>query len=318
MYRAELVPGDRQTPIEPATIVYEHTVWRYVLALPAMAVLAWYVRIKKAAYAKAGKRPRTNVSLFDGLSINGRRTKEGAARWPALNTCYNFRKGEGRTSVARAIDAWWMNMRNAQAVRNRLALAKCELRRVIQASLKPGKAVRILSLAAGSAQGVIEVAAECEAKGIATQIMLVDQDPSALEYARDIANRYGVEIKAVEGNVLFFTRAIGVFQADIIEMIGLIDYLKDGLAIALIKKVRRHLEAGGYFLTCHIHPNAEAYFLKQVIDWDMLYRTRDQLQRLITAGGFAAPRLASEPHGIHTIAVAEVAPPVATKLAAIG
>lgn len=291
-----------------APAVYEHVVWPYRFALLLMNAIAAYVAVKKRALSACQRKPRVNFFFFDGLSINSRRMKEGATRWPSLDTCYNFTHGEGTTVLHRALDAWWMRIRNAQAVRNRLIIAKMELSRAILAAARSDKPVRILSLAAGTAQGVIESAAQCKTLGVTTEVVLVDHDRSALRYASDLAHRHGIVVKAIEGNVLFFTRYIDGFQADIVEMIGFLDYLGDGLATALLKKVRRYLRSGGHFFCCHIHRNGEAGFLKHVVDWDngMLYRSRQAFENLLITAGFAEARFVTEPHSIHTVSIAEI------------
>ncbi len=308
---SELIVG-RLSPAAPASVgkskqvvIFEHDTWSYFLMIPILYLIGFYVQAKKLLFSLFNAKPATNCIFVDGISVNSKRMKEGAARWPSLNTCYNFVKGEGATGLHRTIDAWWMNIRNAQAVRNRLKIAKAELRIAVEEHAAPDKPVRVLSLAAGTAQGVIEVAAECSLLGITVEILLIDLDETALRYARDLAHRHGVKLETITGNVLFFNRLVGDFKADVVEMMGLIDYLKDGLVIQLVRKIRLYMNTGGHFFTCHIHPNAESYFLRHVVDWDMLYRTRDALEDLITAGGFLSPSLKTEPHGIHSVVVAK-------------
>lgn len=108
-----------------------------------------------------------------------------------------------------------------------------------------------------------------------------------------------------ECDVLFFNRVLDGFVPDIIEMMGLTDYLKDKLAIALIKKIRRYLANGGTFITCHVHPNGESYFLKHIVNWKMIYRTLDAFENIIIDGGFIGSRFVTEPHNIHSIAIAK-------------
>jgi hypothetical protein len=81
------------------------------------------------------------------------------------------------------------------------------------------------------------------------------------------------------------------------------DYLRDSLAIALVKKIRRVLVAKGIFLTCHVHPNGEEYFLRHVVNWDMLYRPLTAFQNVLDNAGFLNARYETEPHGIHSVAV---------------
>lgn len=271
-----------------------------------MYATGFYVMLKKALFKALGLPVRLNCWFVDGLSINSRRMKEGATRWPSLNTCYNFTTGVGSTMAHRLADTWWMRIRNAQAVRNRLIIAKRELSIAVQALGAPGRPVRILSLAAGTAQGVIEVAADAKRFGIDCEIVLVDHDESALRYARELADRQEVAIKTIKYNVLMFDKAIGSFAPDIIEMMGFLDYLSDTLGEKLLRKIWRHLPVGGYFFCCHIHPNGERYFLKYVVNWDggMLYRTVSAFKELLHKGNFLMPLIETEPLGIHSVSVA--------------
>jgi 2-polyprenyl-3-methyl-5-hydroxy-6-metoxy-1,4-benzoquinol methylase len=305
MFSADLARPAATDARQVSPIAYEHVVWRYRFALPFMMTLAAFAQIKKSICAVLGYKPRHNCLLGDGMSVNGQRVRDGAARWAALDAIYNFMSGEGSSAIHRAIDTWWMQIRNAQAVRNRLKIAKRELRTAIESIAGPGKTVHILSLAAGSAQGVIEILADCAHAGMNVRALLLDQDESALRHARELARKNGVEnrVETKLCNVLFFDRQVAD-KPDIIEMMGLVDYLKDPLAISLFRKIWRTLKPNGFLLTCHIHPNSESYFLRHVINWSMTYRTPDEFEDLLISGKFLAPRLITEPHGIHSVAVA--------------
>jgi len=272
-----------------------------------MYALGLYVFLKKAAYAAFGQKPRINCVIVDGLSVNSRRMKEGATRWPSLDTCYNFTEGQGPTALHKLVDRWWMRIRNAQAVRNRLKIARCELRAAIEAKYRPGQPVRILSLASGSAQGVIETAAELQKCGIRTEIVLVDHDPTALRHARDLAHVNGIEVRTIDGKVLMFNKVIGDFKADIVEMMGFLDYARDTMAEKLLRKIRLYLAPGGTFFCCHIHPNKERFFLKWAVDWDsgMLYRTVREFEDVLLKGGFESNRIVTEPLGIHSVSISQ-------------
>lgn len=291
---------------------YEHATLAYKLAVPFLYLIGAYAQAKKATRRALGyPQPATNFWLVDGISAGSRRVKDGAARWQALDACYNFSgNGEGRNAVVRSIDKFWMCIRNAQAVRNRLKIARHELIVAIEERARSNQPVRILSLAAGTAQGVIEAAARCRVRGIRTEILLIDADDSALAHARALAAAHGIGecVTANRGDVLRFDKngALGGFRPDIVEMMGLIDYLSDEMIVLLIKRIRRLLTPGGIFFTCHIHHNAEAYFLRHAVNWQMRYRSVGQLRALVEKGGFAQPRLLTERHRIHTIAVARL------------
>jgi len=202
-------------------------------------------------------------------------------------------------------------MRNAQAVRNRFKIVKQEILRCLASLHREGKPLRLLSLASGSAQGVMEAVAEFQrAYQVDVSLLLMDIDEEAREYVQFYAKENGLhDLQYRCGNVLRFRGLIGEFRPTIIEMLGFLDYLEDPTAIFLIKEINRSLVDGGYFLTCHIHDNAERSFLETVISWGkkprMLYRTCDQLKGLVWSGGFMVTKLITEPHRIHTVLVAQ-------------
>lgn len=301
----------REESTSSATFTFERVVWPYRLILPLLFVTGAYVQVKKSLYRLLGGTtcvPKTNCWFIDGLSINSRRVKDGAKSWRALDAVYNFKEGEGLSRLARTVDNFWLHIRNAQAVRNRLKIVKRELSSaIIKIAETKGsdKPIRILSLAAGSGQGAIEVAAEMMRKGIFCEILLIDQDESALMHAKHLAEIHGISTRvAVQKNdVVYFERGIQGMEPDIIEMCGLIDYLSWRLAVIIIKKAHRVLKRNGFFLTCHIHSNPEKYFLWHQENWGMLYRSRRQLMEMLIEGGFLKADLYTEPHRIHSVAV---------------
>lgn len=286
---------------------FENLRWPYILAIPILAITGCYVDVKKRIFDRIGRKLETNVWFVDGASINSRRVKDGSARWPALDTVYNFHAGEGATPILRTVDAYWMHIRNAQAVRNRLKIVKREVRKaILRAAISKSGEVKLLSLAAGSAQGVLEVAYELARENIRVDIVLVDQDASALAYASALAEKMGLRsVRAIQGNVLKFESSIGNFTPDIIEMCGLMDYLSPGIASLLVRRIHKRLKDGGQFLTCHVHPNTESYFLDKVVNWGMIYRSLPQFMEILEAGDFFEINMFTEPQGIHSVAVAE-------------
>lgn len=309
MANIELVHSRSGSVVRPRESEFEHIVWPYRLLIPFMTLIALYVHAKKTLASLLGIEVETNSAVVDGLSSNSRRVKNGSARWPALDACYNYEQPEGGNAFVRAIDDFWMKVRNAQAVRNRLKIVKRELRGAIlqSARLSGTEPVRILSLAAGTAQGVIEAVAQLRLEGVRFQVVVVDRDESALRYATELARRHNLQdcVEIRVGDVAMFDRVTKGFQPHVVEMCGLMDYLHDTLAEKLVRKIRRHMMPQGYFLTCHVHPNSESYFLRQVVDWDMLYRPIAEFKNILIKGDFLNPRLETEPHAIHSVAICQ-------------
>ncbi|MDP2630243.1 MAG: class I SAM-dependent methyltransferase family protein [Candidatus Uhrbacteria bacterium] len=279
----------------------------YRWLLPLMYLLAGWASLKKrCAHIFRYPAPNTNSLFFDGLGPVCRRVKEGAASWRAIDLLYNhpFQKPK---SLGAWLDNVWLMSPNAQAVRNRRKIAKNELLKTILSSGTQGE-VRILSLACGSAEAVLDAVAEANKSGIRIQCLLIDVDASALAYARGVAEKLGIseQVKTKRANLLGFERLgkiIATYQPRIVEMMGLIDYVTDKHTVALIKTIHDALPVGGIFFTCNIIPNAERVFLRHVINWEMIYRRPGELVEIMSVAGFRNIRTIVEKMNIHVIAI---------------
>ena len=288
------------------TVEFETRRWPYYLALPVMWLLTIWVMAKKAVYKLFGKPgPKISTLWFDGLGLSCRKLKENAASWRALDETYNYQFGS-HNGLGGLVDDFWEGMLNCQAVRNRLKLVKQEIRQAIL-RFSDHEEVRVFSLAAGSAQGVIEVMAELKAQNIKIRTLLVDIDPTALSYAQELAKRYGVadQIEMVRANVAQVARISRNFQPQVIEMIGLLDYIPQNKAIRLVRKIHESLRTKGIFLTSNINHNVEQCFLQWGINWQLIYRSPEELAEIVSEAGFSDFRLIYEPLKIHGLVIAQ-------------
>lgn len=282
---------------------FEEKRWPFVLAMPVMWLLTIWVMAKKSVYKLFGSQPEINTLWFDGLGLSPREVKRNATSWRALHEIYNY-SFVRRRSIRNWVSNFWEGMLNCQAVRNRYKLVKQEIGR---AALQLGgdEEVRIISLACGSAQPVIEAVADLKAKGITASVVLIDIDQSALDYAVTLASRHGVssQIRVVRANVCKVVRVARDFKPHIVEMVGLLDYFEKDSAVRLIAKIKELLVPDGVFITCNVAPNLEQRFLEWVVDWKMVYRTASQLAEVAEKAGFEKVQLIAEPLRIHNLAI---------------
>lgn len=303
----EKFPRENQGAEQQTNLVFEQNCVEYEWYQPVIDHMAQTARILHESGVPGAERSSV---FFDASSQICADIKAGATSWRALDIIYNFTSTENDH-----IANFWVNMRNAQAVRNRLKLSK----RLIRAGLlrrndltgrgTEDNPLQLLSLAAGSAQGVIEEVARLKWEdGIFVDVLLIDLDPEAETVVMQKADLHKVSerITFISGRVDHFDRFVSS-DIDMIEMLGLLDYFPEPLAVRLCRKIWKHLPAGGYFLTCHIHDNPERYFLQYVIDWGnkpyMHYRSREEFGKILTRSGIPSFSLYTEPHGIHSIAV---------------
>ena len=283
---------------------YETRKWPYLVALPVMWILTVWVMGKKALWKALGRELSINTMWVDGLNETCRYIKEGAATWRALNLIYNHTFGKDGL-----VADFWLGMRNAQGVRNRKRLVVTLLVQHLRDLAEDGH-VRLLSLASGSAQSVIEALLVLKEEGIWVETVLVDVDPGALEHSRELAQLHGLgdQITILEQDLrdlLRLTRALENHPPfHVIEMVGLLEYVKDKTVVSLVRSARSVLSPEGVFLTASITNNPERWFLHWVINWEMTYRSKGALGQLLLEAGFKDEHceIISEPQEIFHLA----------------
>jgi SAM-dependent methyltransferase len=303
----------KKEEIDPKQIIrnnaFERRRFPYIILIPAMWLLIGYVLAKKAlCRIFFGSKPKINSLLFDGLGPYSRKVKDGAASWRALDIIYNH-PFERTNTLGSIIDEFWWFSQNCQSVRNRFKLVKQEVRKAILHFGENGQEVRIVSLACGSAQAILEVISELKESEVKVKALLIDIEQEALNYAEKLAEQNGVgnRVQTIRANACQTAKIIRGFSPHIVEMLGLLDYLPRENAIRLISSVNKSLAPEGVFLTCNIRRNPEQYFVRWVIDWKMIYRSPAELAEVIEKSGFDAYRIVYEPLRMHGVVIAEKA-----------
>lgn len=288
------------------TFVAVQLLFGWLLTLWAFNVWAFNVYI-------LNKNPRGNFSGAMGpfeFSPGCRAVREGATSWKALKLIYNWYGDFGiKPDLPRDPFAWfWMKIVNGQAVRNRLKIIVHELMEAIVCASHKNDEVRILSIASGSAQSIFLTIRGLRDKGFTGKIKLclLDIDHEALEHSyrlSDTYNIYSTEMEHIEAPVSHINKKLKGRKFDIIEMAGLLDYLSEQQSVKLMKRIYNLLAPEGYFITCHIHPNFEMYFMRWFCCWNMVYRSISQFSKLIQDAAPWNKRIISEPHGVHSVSV---------------
>lgn len=282
------------------TLNYETKKNFYLLSLPLMWILTIWVMFKKKVLRL---QPKTNSFWFDGLSEECRLIKEGAGSWKALDIICNY-----QFSVNGAISDFWIGMVNAQAVRNRKKLAKRELLKAIREYGEKGE-VKILSIASGSVQALVETIENAMKDGIKVKAVFTDLDQTAVDNSNKLIKKHGLEnfctaIKCAANSICKITNGE---EFHIVEMIGFPDYRPHLKAVRLIERLKTYLLDEGTLLTANIIPNPEMHFLKWVINWDMIYRQPKKLGEIVVEGGFDVEKclIFVEPLYVHAVIIAK-------------
>lgn len=274
--------------------------WYFLMVLITL-ILALWVAIKKKIF---GSKLKTNTFWFDGISPVCRTVKENAARWKALDIIYNYSPPEHPTFSDRVTN-YWNTLLTIRATRNRLRIVKHYLKKEIQSFLETSSEVRIISIASGSAQGVIEVMEELKEKPI--KAVLLDLDITALEYSKKLAEKAGVKDKIIFLNksTRDLEEVTRDFQPHIIEIVGFLMYRPKEKAIKLVEKIHKTLGPNGTLLISNDDHVIEKFFLYYVIDWSIIYRSPKKFSEILIKGGFK-PRhceIIYEPLKMHGLAI---------------
>jgi hypothetical protein len=295
----------------------------YIFVLWLVSFWAMITNLSQALFLKIAKRKKgtlrkilwdmgrdpEHISSFavDRFSRFNHEAKYGAAGWRALKLFYNYHSevlprlnGNLEGFVTRF---WTGKMQNRQAVTNRLKVTSKLLAKAFSKFINEPE-VRIVSVASGSAQAVVEAMKLSPQK---VRAILIDIDRSALEEASRLVKAVGLEerFSFVYGPAAIVQKVCADFKPHIIEMIGFLDYRPKEQAIKLIKRIHNYLPQGGIFLTCNIRKNPERAFLSWALLWPLIYRNERQLSEIVVGGGFSPEDvdIIYEPFRIHGIAV---------------
>jgi hypothetical protein len=207
------------------------------------------------------------------------------------------------------INHTWFNLNNAKALRNRLKLVKKLLKQAVNLKVHEGKKeIIIYSLASGSSRAVIDIVKKFE-NNISFCIRLLDKDEGALKVSKNIIENKKLkskDIKLIKDKVRNFSKYCNEGQPDIIEMVGLLDYLDEEKCLLILKKIFNNLAPNGILITANIRNNKERKFLDKVLKWIMVYREPDDLSSVLVRSGFKPENISIyyEPLLTHGVAIA--------------
>jgi extracellular factor (EF) 3-hydroxypalmitic acid methyl ester biosynthesis protein len=213
----------------------------------------------------------------------------------------------GQNAVGRLIDHCILDTSAARAVRHRRGLLTAEIDAAIAS--RPGETTHITSLACGPAREVFDAFSQLD-DPTSLHANLLDIDLQALAFVSDKATSEGLgrRMSFVSENLIRL--ALGrstsdIRDQDLVYSIGLIDYLGDDLVVRLMDLVHGMLRPGGRIILGNIHPrNSTRGLMDHVLDWKLVHRTEQEMDRLFEASAFGRPstNIRFEDEGINLFA----------------
>jgi extracellular factor (EF) 3-hydroxypalmitic acid methyl ester biosynthesis protein len=208
------------------------------------------------------------------------------------------RQFEGATLFAKAVQLSFLSTAAPTAVRTRKDMMKAQLRRAIEEHRGERRPLRILSVATGPAQELLELFKELSGNCPPIELVLFDQDKGALAFAYRrltpvLDERWGKQIQVLylHDSIKRLLRDGNLFSAfgqfDVIFSIGLYDYLQASTAVVLTRNlVTRLAEGGSLYIGNMVPENSTRWIMEHHLDWHLIYRSRTQM---LDIGQKAAP-----------------------------
>lgn len=245
---------------------------------------------------------------YDRFSDIARVTRIYATNWRALDVLYNFPGYLQRSNgVQKFFNKFWLKLENARAIQNRGKIVRNVISENIKTRLNQFDKLKILSIASGSAQPLlegIELIDKNDQKKI--DLVLLDNDKAGLDQSLILAKDMNVQcnFSYINNKTTVLKEYFKDNTFDIIEMVGFLDYRPKDKAIELIEKIRSLLKPGGCFLVCNILPNKEKFFLDWVLLWPMIYRTKSEFQEILDNTSFkGCYEIIDEPLKVHIMSL---------------
>jgi extracellular factor (EF) 3-hydroxypalmitic acid methyl ester biosynthesis protein len=229
-----------------------------------------------------------------------------AGDYLAIHNIYrNIPGGTGR--VGPIVDRMFLETPPSKAVRNRRHLLANEIVATVQS--KPTGTARVMCMASGPATEVFDAFARLEDRN-RLKATLLDIDLQSLAFVDEVRTRHKLNnhITLVNENLIALYLGRGktnVEPQDLIYSIGLIDYLNDKLVQKLLQYAYDNLAPGGRVILGNFHPNNPAKeFMDYVLEWNLIHRTEEDMNRLFEASAFKRPctRIQFEAEGVNLFA----------------
>ena len=194
-------------------------------------------------------------------------------------------------------DLYFHTQAAPRAVRNRKAYF-VDLMEGLVKDTPGGEEIRVLNVASGPARDVAEF---FETRGPASQVSIecIDADADAIAYARGVCAPYLNQVTFHQGNALRFKSSQSY---DLIWSAGLFDYFGDKGFKFLIERLLGMLNDDGEIVVGNFsRDNDTRDYMEVMGDWDLHYRSEDELIGLAEACGVAREdvRVGREPEGVN-------------------
>ncbi len=215
-------------------------------------------------------------------------------------------KGEGL--IGELIDEFCIGRPASNALRGRRVLMAEQLHKLTAPLAERREPIGIMNLACGPNRELFDFLRTCEYSEL-IEALCVDIDSEALQYTNKNINTFShlASIRLMSENVIKWSLGkvkhhIGL--QDIIYSVGLCDYLDDRLFKALVKQCFNYLKPGGKLILGNYAHHKDAVFMDRILRWELIYRTKEELEQLFSDVPFSRIEVLSENEQVNLFVLA--------------
>jgi hypothetical protein len=248
--------------------------------------------VPKAHLSAAAKEwSRRHVDEFLMQAPGCHRARHKPFGYPGDYEVMNFMYGDhfvGATLFARAVQLAFNQTRASEAVRSRKDLVKAELHELITNRGNGSRPIRVLSIAAGPAQELVELLHELPTLPVPVEVVLFEQDKNALAHAWRRLQALGgtrtagmLQVTFLHDSIKRLLRDDILFKPfgsfDFVYTCGLYDYLQHRTAVVLTRRLAAATARGGRLLVANMVDHPTRWLMEFHLDWTLVYRTHAEM-----------------------------------------
>jgi len=231
----------------------------------------------------------------------GKEAIENSGSYDFADHIYGNRPA-GRFLVGYLLDALFLNLKSARALRSRYQYARDEIQRLIVERSGP---IDVLAVPCGLARELFEVSAWLgeEHRDRPVRLCGMDLDQELVNRLAATSRRLGSVMEFVCGDALS-PNGYPAQPFDGIVSLGFTEFLDDTLAVAFYRLAYDKLKPGGRLITSGMRAHRLSdYLLRNVADLQTSYRSAETLRGLARQAGFEQLSSYEDRTGLQTMLI---------------
>ena len=201
----------------------------------------------------------------------------------------NAPEGDGHLGIY--IDRWIRSIPTCLALKNRGNIITTTVKK-LATSWESKNPMPVTSIASGSANEILDLYLGASPPNV--HVTCVDTNHQRLAYAANLSYKLGFDdyITFIQDNIFLLAQGysnITVSSQQLIYSLTIGNYLKDQEFITILDWTYEHLLPKGTAIFGNFNTyNPDRFFLEHILEWNFIYRSTDQLEKLFANSKFAS------------------------------